>query len=168
MRAPRRGARHGSLSKDTIFLRPPKGGRAKSSRICDRSEKLRCAHPSLSFQKPNGKPTTSAEEAKTVWARGGCLGAGSRRRARQAAIVPGEAQTAFDPGVPEWGNPPGVVPRHPRPKSIKPGGATRGTETSKYPEEEKSTEIALVAASERARRPNRHVRYSFRALACRG
>ncbi len=28
---------------------------------------------------------------------------------------------------------------------------TRGTETSKYPEEEKSTEIALVAASESAR-----------------
>ena len=28
---------------------------------------------------------------------------------------------------------------------------TRGTETSKYPEEKKSTEIALVAASERAR-----------------
>lgn len=27
---------------------------------------------------------------------------------------------------------------------------TRGTETSKYPEEKKSTEIALVAASERA------------------
>ena len=32
--------------------------------------------------------------------------------------------------------------------------ATRGTETSKYPEEKKSTEIALVAASERARCPN--------------
>ena len=29
--------------------------------------------------------------------------------------------------------------------------ATRGTETSKYPEEEKSTEIARVAASESAR-----------------
>ena len=28
---------------------------------------------------------------------------------------------------------------------------TRGTETSKYPQEEKSKEIALVAASERAR-----------------
>ena len=27
---------------------------------------------------------------------------------------------------------------------------TRGTETSKYPEEKKSTEIALVVASERA------------------
>ena len=31
--------------------------------------------------------------------------------------------------------------------------ATRGTETSKYPEEKKSTEIALVAASERADEP---------------
>ena len=29
------------------------------------------------------------------------------------------------------------------------GGQTRGTETSKYPEEKKSTEILLVAASER-------------------
>jgi hypothetical protein len=29
------------------------------------------------------------------------------------------------------------------------GGETRGTETSKYPEEKKSTEIPLVAASER-------------------
>ena len=58
----------------------------------------------------------------------------------------------------------------PAPAAERIGGeeATRGTETSKYPEEEKSTEIALVAASERARRPNRHVRYSFRALACRG
>ena len=28
-------------------------------------------------------------------------------------------------------------------------GRTRGTETSKYPEEKKSTEIPLVAASER-------------------
>ena len=56
----------------------------------------------------------------------------------------------------------------PAPESIGCEEATRGTETSKYPEEEKSTEIALVAASERARRPNRHVRYSFRALACRG
>ena len=31
--------------------------------------------------------------------------------------------------------------------------ATRGTETSKYPEERKSTETALVAASERALKP---------------
>ena len=38
-------------------------------------------------------------------AHGGCLGAGSRRRARQAAIVPGEPHAGLDPGVPEWGNP---------------------------------------------------------------
>jgi len=107
-------------------------------------------------------------KAKIVWARGGCLGAGSRRRARQAAIVPGEEHTSFDPGVPEWGNPAGVMPRHPRPNQLSLEEATRGTETSKYPEEEKSTEIAPVAASERARCPNRHDRHSFRALACRG
>ena len=32
---------------------------------------------------------------------------------------------------------------------IGPGSNTRGTETSKYPEEKKSTEIPLVATSER-------------------
>ena len=46
----------------------------------------------------------------------------------------------------------------------KPGGSdpvtskeerTRGTETSQYPEEEKSTEITQVAASERVPSPNR-------------
>ena len=34
---------------------------------------------------------------------------------------------------------------------------TRGTETSKYPEEKKSTEIALVAASERGIAQTIHV-----------
>ena len=37
--------------------------------------------------------------------------------------------------------------------------ATRGTETSKYPEEEKSNEIPLVAASERGHSPNPCMRY---------
>ena len=55
-------------------------------------------------------------------AHGGCLGMGSRRRARQAAISPGEAQTAFDPGIPEWGNPAGVMPCCPHPN---PYGARR-------------------------------------------
>ena len=39
----------------------------------------------------------------------------------------------------------------PHDESIVMRGETRGTETSKYPEEEKSTEIPLVAASERGR-----------------
>ena len=52
--------------------------------------------------------------------------------------------------------------RPPAAESIGGAEATRGTETSKYPEEEKSTEIALVAASERARCPNRHGRHGLR------
>ena len=54
---------------------------------------------------------------------------------------------AFDPRISEWGNPPdlsGILHWIHRCKR-----QTRGTETSKYPEEKKSTEIPLVAASER-------------------
>ena len=43
----------------------------------------------------------------------------------------------------------------PRPERIGPEEATGGTETSKYPEEEKSNEIPLVVASERGPRANR-------------
>ena len=43
----------------------------------------------------------------------------------------------------------------PRPERIGPEEATGGTETSKYPEEEKSSEIPLVVASERGPRANR-------------
>ena len=42
------------------------------------------------------------------------------------------------------------MPVYPGLNKIEPEKTTRGTETSKYPEEKKSTEIALVAASERA------------------
>ena len=96
-------------------------------------------------------------------AHGGCLGTGSRRRTRQAAIVCGEGQTPFDPQVSEWGNPPGVMPRYPELNQIGSEEATRGTETSKYPEEQKSTEIARVAASESAPAQT-HARASLRAL----
>ena len=51
-----------------------------------------------------------------------------------------------DPRMSEWGNPAGREARHPERKRRKP---TRGTETSQYPEEQKSTEILLVAVSER-------------------
>ena len=57
----------------------------------------------------------------------------------------------MDPRVSEWENPAGVIARHPVAEHIGGWEATRGTETSKYPEEEKSTEIPLVAASERGR-----------------
>ena len=56
----------------------------------------------------------------------------------------------------EWGNPlkktlSTVKPIH----NLTEG--TRGTETSKYPEEEKETSISLVAASERERAQTREI-----------
>ena len=51
-----------------------------------------------------------------------------------------------DPRMSEWGNPAGAIPSR---RGLR-GGRTRGTETSKYPEEEKITMIAQVVASERA------------------
>ncbi len=96
-------------------------------------------------------------------AHGGCLGTGSRRRTRQAAIIRGEGHTPFDPRVSEWGNPAGVMPGYPSLNKIGERGTTRGTETSKYPEEEKSNEIAGVAASETAEAQT-HARVSVRAL----
>ena len=105
---------------------------------------------------------------KMVRAHGGCLGTGSRRRTRQAAIVPGERHTRFDPGVSEWENPPGPTSWQPPPEHIRRGRATGGTETSKYPEEEKSNEIPLVAASERGPTAKPAAACSARALRRRG
>ena len=96
-------------------------------------------------------PENLSYEKKILRAHGGCLGTGSRRRTRQAAISSGEAQTAFDPEISEWGNPAGVMPCYPRLNEIGREEATRGTETSKYPEEEKSNEMPTVAASEEGR-----------------
>ena len=110
-----------------IFFTRPSDGRPGTKHHHDR-ESIEYSMPeNLSYEK------------KILRAHGGCLGTGSRRRTRQAAISSGEAQTAFDPE------------------------ATRGTETSKYPEEEKSTEIAGVAASETAPAQT-HARASLRAL----
>ena len=92
---------------------------------------------------------TETIEKKMVRAHGGCLGTGSRRRTRLAAIICGEVHMTFDPQVSEWENPRGAMPAHPLLNQIGRREATRGTETSKYPEEEKSNEIPPVAASER-------------------
>ena len=61
-------------------------------------------------------------------------------------------------GEPTWGHAQVSPPEH-----IGRVRTTGGTETSKYPEEEKSTEIARVAASESAPAQT-HARVSFRAL----
>src|SRR5579884_2805253 len=50
---------------------------------------------------------------KLVRSHGGCPGARSRGRALATAIAPGSRLAGCDPGVPEWGNPAGVMPSHP-------------------------------------------------------
>ena len=53
---------------------------------------------------------TGAVRDKYHRAHGGCLGSRRRRRTRQAAKSRGEARTAFDPRMSEWGNPTGGRP----------------------------------------------------------
>ena len=71
-------------------------------------------------------------EVKVIRAYGGCLGAKSRRRTQQAAKSHGEPQAGIDPWMSEWGNPAEVMLCHP---ILRNREGTRGTETSKYPEE---------------------------------
>ena len=95
------------------------------------------------------KPTVQ-KKFKQTRAQGECLGIRSRRKTWQAAISCGELQISLDPQISECGNTYGEEPyiinwihRLMR--------GTLGTETSKYPEEEKSTEISQVVASESER-----------------
>ena len=68
---------------------------------------------------------TGAVRDKYRKAHGGCLGSRRRRRTRQAAKSRGEARTALDPRMSEWGNPTGWRPVNPMRLP------TRRTETSK-------------------------------------
>ena len=68
-----------------------------------------------------------------------------RCRLRKAS---GSRQAGFDPGVPEWGNPAGVMSSHSLAEYIGLGEQTQGSEPSQYLEEEKATAIPSVAASE--------------------
>ena len=58
---------------------------------------------------------------------------------------------SIDPRVSEWGNPARAMPGHRRMNKIVRQEGTRGSETSKYPEEKKEHSITLVVASEEVR-----------------
>ena len=88
---------------------------------------------------------------KLLRAHGGCLGIRRRRRTWSAAISFGELQASADPKISEWENPTRVMPGYLGAEFIGSRKRTRGTETSKYPQENKSNEIPLVVASERGR-----------------
>lgn len=79
----------------------------------------------------------------------GCLGYVYRRRTHIAAKLVGEELRSIDPAVSEWGNPlalhraSALLPNSlPFGRLITKAVGTRGTETSKYPKEKKSNEIA--------------------------
>jgi len=95
--------------------------------------------------KEAGRVPAICKALKLHRASGECLGATCRRRTCQATIRGRERQARIDLPISEWGNPAGVMTCH----RLRARG-TRGTETSKYPQEEKADAIALVAASERA------------------
>ena len=58
-------------------------------------------------------------------------------------------QITFDPKISEWGNPLRLIPEHLLTEYISLEKQTRGTETSKYPEEKKENSIPPVVASEK-------------------
>ncbi len=94
-------------------------------------------------------------QMKILRAHGGCLGIGSRRRARQAAISRGEAQTAFDPADSRMGEPSRGHARLPRLNTI---GLRRQPGELKHlstPRKGNQPRLARVAASESARAQTR-------------
>ena len=79
-------------------------------------------------------------------AHGGCLWLSEAKKDVTSCEKRRRAANALRPGGVRMGKPVGGDP-HTAPDA----GRTRGTETSKYPQEKKTTVIAQVAASERAR-----------------
>ena len=65
---------------------------------------------------------------------------------------------SVEPWISEWGNPAGVKTGHREMNKIVSQEGTRGTETSKYPEEKKEKSIPIVAASEEGRGQTRRLR----------
>ena len=156
---------HAVLNYRYEFLKRPPQGATPRNRICDRSNLLRCANPSLTYVHLGNQDIAESEGSmgarRMPWRRKPTKGAASRDS-------PGGGANGLRSRGARMGEPAAGHAAAPAPESIGGEEATGGTETSKYPEEEKSTEIPGVAASETGRRPNRHVRHSLGALAWRG
>jgi hypothetical protein len=88
-------------------------------------------------------------KVKLLRAHGGCLGTESRRRTWLTAISLGEPSAGVISGDFRMGQPGTGNAVSPYTESIGVAEGTRGTETSKYPEEEKVKTIPPVVASER-------------------
>ena len=100
---------------------------ARSEGVGVRDSSLTTHDSSLSYEGKRGLRT----RRKRKKANGGCPGVRSRRRTRYTAKSVGEPCAGIEPTISEWGNPAReerVIPQ---------GKGTRGTETSKYPEEKR-------------------------------
>ena len=106
------------------------------------AHKREFAYGGVLWGDPECKVIGSSEEVHVVDALA-ITGDEGRASLRKAG---GSWQWSFDPPISEWGNPPARVSH---PEYIGMWRRTGRTETSKYPEEKKSTEIPQVVASER-------------------
>ena len=106
------------------------------------AHKREFAYGGVLWGDPECKVIGSSEEVHVVDALA-ITGDEGRASLRKAG---GSWQWSFDPPMSEWGNPPARVSH---PEYIGMWRRTGRTETSKYPEEKKSTEIPQVVASER-------------------
>lgn len=112
------------------------GRRARSARAAD--ERELAARPA---RRADGRPSDQGSAADAL-AGGSDEGRGKLRKA------PGSRKRAWIRGCPNGGTRPRESPGAPAPNEIGAGGRTWGSEPSQYPQEEKTTVIPAVAASE--------------------
>ncbi len=70
--------------------------------------------------------------------------------------APGSCQPSVDPGMSEWGNPALRIAALPFTEYIGGMELTRGSETSQYPEEEKTMSDSQSSGERNGRSPNRN------------
>ena len=148
------------LSKFKLKLRVKKYNLSRTSN-CGNGEKsktnqncFKCTQQFLKERTDTDRvENTRQKKFKQTRAQGECLGIRSRRKTWQAAISCGELQISLDPQISECGNTYDEesyiinwIHRLMR--------GTWGTETSKYPEEEKSNRDFVSSGERKRKRPN--------------
>ena len=134
-------------------LRRSRGSRERCCEQAARRSRGNCMSGQAEGSRGHGAEANgraAANSAKRIRAHDGCLGIRRLRRTRKTATSSGEPSTGFDPEVSEWGNPAALTGGHRWMNQIVRRSDTRGSETSQYPQEKRSNDIARVAASESA------------------
>ncbi len=117
--------------ENSIQNRKKKPSTIMTSRQKCNEETKQQSNEAIKQGKDQEAATLCGGRVKQERAQGGCLGARSRRKTRQAAKSRGEGQMPCDPRVSEWGNPRGGNAPRIRARIHKARRGTRRTETSK-------------------------------------